>query len=68
MSDLSYRRNVKNWYKIQYAHIDCEVDPGVEWEDEWDCACNGECPSCGMTDIEPIDWEQIEGEEDEEIQ
>lgn len=25
------------------------------WEDVWDCACNDECPNCGIKDIEPYD-------------
>jgi hypothetical protein len=46
-------------YLIQYRHDDCEVKPGVEWYDTWSCACNGECPACGVKDIEPIDWEEV---------
>jgi hypothetical protein len=45
-------------YLIKYRHDDCRVNPGVEWEDTWDCACNGECPACGTDDIEPVDWEE----------
>lgn len=26
---------------------------GEEWEDRWSCACNDECPGCGLKDIEP---------------
>ena len=26
---------------------------GEEWQDEWSCACNDECPGCGLKDIEP---------------
>lgn len=43
-------------YLIRYQHLDCEVDPGVEWYDVWSCACNGECPACGVKDIEPVEW------------
>lgn len=25
------------------------------WEDEWSCACNDECPGCGLKDIEPYE-------------
>jgi hypothetical protein len=32
----------------------------IEWDDEWSCACNDECPQCGA-EIEPYDsiehWE-----------
>jgi len=46
-------------YLIKYRHDDCRVQPGVEWTDIWDCACNGECPACGIDDIEPVDWDEI---------
>jgi hypothetical protein len=46
-------------YRIKYRHDDCEVQPGIEWDDIWDCACNGQCPACGMKDIEPVDWDEI---------
>lgn len=47
-------------YLINYRHYDCAVDPDVEWTDTWSCACNGECPACGIDDIEPVDWVEIE--------
>lgn len=50
-------------YRIFYRHDDCPVQPGVEWEDTWSCACNDDCPACGR-EIEPVDWEQI-GEVDD---
>jgi hypothetical protein len=43
-------------YFIKYKHADCQVNPGVEWYDVWSCTCNGECPSCGAKDIEPLAW------------
>ncbi len=27
---------------------------GETWQDEWSCACNDECPGCGLKDIEPF--------------
>ena len=33
-------------------------DCGEAWEDEWSCACNDECPGCGLKDIEPLRSEQ----------
>ena len=48
------------WFRIYYRHLDCPVDPDVEWEDDWSCACNGECPACGTKDIEPVDWDEEE--------
>lgn len=35
-----------------YRHADCKVQPGVEWQDTWDCACNDRCPACDA-EIEP---------------
>jgi hypothetical protein len=35
-----------------YRHEDCEVQPGVEWEDQHSCMCNDRCPACGK-EIEP---------------
>lgn len=29
-----------------------ECDCGTTWDDDWCCACDDECPSCG-TDVEP---------------
>ena len=26
---------------------------GHEWEDEWDCACNDDCPACGCREVMP---------------
>jgi len=47
-------------YIIKYRHDDCKVKPGIEWTDSWLCACNGECPACGIDDIEPVDWDELE--------
>lgn len=32
---------------------------GYEWEDEWDCACDDDCHSCGMRHISPYESEDI---------
>lgn len=37
-------------------HYHCE-DCDVEWEDEWSCACDDECPECG-TPISPYAYEE----------
>ena len=47
-------------YLNHYRHADCPVDPGTEWTDTWDCACNDQCPACGIKDIEPYDSEELE--------
>ena len=54
----------ESWFRIYYQHRDCPVNPGVKWEDEWSCACNGECPACHIKDIEPVDWEDVLNIED----
>jgi hypothetical protein len=30
---------------------------GHDWEEQWSCACNSQCPECGATDIEAREWE-----------
>lgn len=27
------------------------------WEEEWDCACDSECPECGTENISPFEYE-----------
>jgi hypothetical protein len=48
-------------YHIYYRHEDCPVEPGIEWEDEWECACNDHCPACDR-EIEPYDYENMNDE------
>lgn len=38
------------WLRVRYEHC------GVSWEDVWPCACDSECPVCGL-DIEATSWE-----------
>jgi len=44
------------WLLVNY-----ECDCGAEWSDEWSCACDDECPSCGAT-VEASDYEDISAE------
>ncbi|NTX18029.1 hypothetical protein [Burkholderia cepacia] len=44
------------WLKNHYRCTEC----GTEWHDEWDCACDDDCPECGTT-MTPRDSEEIEG-------
>lgn len=44
-------------YINYYRHTDCPVKPGVEWWDQWSCACNDRCPECNA-EIEP--WKSEE--------
>lgn len=41
------------WLLVEY-----ECTCGEEWSDEWSCACDDECPSCG-TVMEAKDWTDI---------
>lgn len=52
-------------FSINYVHRDCPKQPGIEWSDTWDSVCNGQCPACGVKDIEPLTWEDLgEGDAD----
>ena len=33
---------------------------GTEWEDEWDCQCDDDCPECGNRHISPHHSEEID--------
>jgi len=46
------------WLRIAY-----ECDCGEEWQDEWSCACDSECPACGMT-CEALDYDDCEMDDD----
>ncbi len=37
------------WYRNHYHCGDC----GTDWEDEWSCCCDDECPECGSGDWSP---------------
>ena len=43
------------WYSNQYCCPYCRL----EWQYEWDCACNDRCPTCNK-EIEPYASELIE--------
>lgn len=49
-----------------YCHKDCEKQPGIEWELEWDCTCNDKCPACNM-EIEPHKSEDRGDDSDEKL-
>jgi hypothetical protein len=42
------------WYRNQYECPRC----GTEWEDQWSCGCDDECPDCGL-DCSPVTSEEI---------
>ena len=37
------------WYRNHYHCGDC----GTDWDDEWSCCCDDECPNCGSSDWSP---------------
>ena len=39
------------WFRNRYSCDRCEF----EWEDEWSCMCDDECPECGARDMCPYD-------------
>lgn len=43
----------------------CPTCANVEWDEVWDATCNSECPLCGLSDIEPLSWEDVDDEEEE---
>jgi hypothetical protein len=43
------------WYRNHYHCGDC----GTDWEDEWSCCCDDECPHCGSGDWSPVDSESL---------
>lgn len=45
------------WFVNFYYCPDCDV----EWQDEWSCMCDDECPECGIT-YTPYESQVIEDE------
>jgi hypothetical protein len=43
------------WYRNHYHCGDC----GTDWEDEWSCCSDDECPVCGSGDWSPIESEDL---------
>lgn len=48
--------------KTYVAHYHCDTCD-IDWEETWCCACNGSCPQCGTSDIEPDEYEEMEQRE-----
>lgn len=43
------------WYRNHYHCGEC----GTDWEDEWSCCCDDECPSCGSRNWSPVDSDDL---------
>ena len=48
------------WFIKYYRHEGC----GTAWTDEWSCACDDECPTCGA-EIEAYRWDDLSVRVDE---
>jgi hypothetical protein len=43
------------WYRNQYRCARCDH----EWEDEWSCMCDDDCPSCDARHMSPHDSDEL---------
>jgi hypothetical protein len=43
------------WFRNHYRCGDCSTD----WEDEWSCCCDDECPNCGSKGWSPYESEDL---------
>jgi hypothetical protein len=43
------------WFRNHYHCGDC----GTDWEDEWSCCCDDECPNCGSGDWSPVECDDL---------
>lgn len=41
---------------IEYRCPEC----GYEWTEQWSCACDSECPQCGLKNITAHSWEEAD--------
>lgn len=41
---------------IEYRCPEC----GHEWTEQWSCACDSECPACGLKNIEALSWDEAD--------
>jgi hypothetical protein len=43
------------WFRNHYSCEEC----GYDWEDEWSCTCDDDCPHCGSRHYSPHDSEDL---------
>lgn len=43
------------WFRNHYHCDDC----GNEWEDDWSCCCDDQCPECGSKNWSPYDSDDL---------
>lgn len=41
---------------IEYRCPEC----GHEWTEQWSCACDSQCPACGLKSIEALSWDEAD--------
>ena len=41
--------------KVEYCCPNC----GHEWQEQWSCACDSQCPECGLKNIEALSWDEL---------
>ncbi len=42
---------------IKYLCPNCNL----KWEEQWTCACDSECPNCGLSNIMALSWDTARG-------
>jgi len=43
------------WYRNYYKCARCDN----EWEDQWSCMCDDDCPDCGARHMSPYDADDL---------
>lgn len=43
------------WFRNYYTCARCHSD----WEDEWSCMCDDDCPHCGARHMSPRDSDEL---------
>ncbi len=43
------------WYLNHYKCARC----GRDWQDEWSCMCDDDCPHCGARHMSPMDSDDL---------
>jgi hypothetical protein len=43
------------WYRNFYHCAHCDQ----EWEDQWSCMCDDDCPDCGARHMSPYDADDL---------
>jgi len=41
---------------IEYRCPECDH----EWQEQWSCACDSQCPNCGVKNISALSWDEAD--------